>query len=34
MSKARLLVVDDEEFNRDIIGEYMQDEGYELPGNC
>jgi CheY-like chemotaxis protein len=30
MSKARLLVVDDEEFNRDIIGEYMQDEGYEL----
>jgi CheY-like chemotaxis protein len=30
MSKARVLVVDDEEFNRDIIGEYMQGEGYDL----
>ena len=30
MQKTRLLVVDDEEVNREIIGEYVRDEGYDF----
>jgi CheY-like chemotaxis protein len=30
MSRARVLVVDDEQLNRDIVGEYMTGEGYDL----
>jgi len=30
MSSTKILVVDDEPFNLDIVGEYLEEEGYNL----